>query len=114
MNPTAYGDLDLLCSAPEKGIHRRDAENFVFSLAGGNPRVTLNRVGCKEGRARRENLFMFPLRLCGEFPFGCGYAALWDAVDAFAPLAEILFARPPRVGLAPAELRETATPLEIG
>jgi hypothetical protein len=57
-------DLCLLCSAPEKGIHRRDAENFVFSLAGGNPRVTLNKVGCKEGRARRENLFMFPLFLC--------------------------------------------------
>ena len=64
----------------ERGIYRRDAENFgffkealdcVISLVGTSQAY----VGCKEGRARRENP-VFSLRLCGEFPFGCGFAAL--------------------------------------
>src|SRR5881396_2000426 len=58
------------------GIHRRDAENFGFlSLMPINGMTSMSApetsVGCKEGRVRRENPGS-PLRLCGEFPFGCG------------------------------------------
>jgi len=33
-------------------------------------------VGCKDGWQSAQRKSGFSLRLCGEFPFGCGYAAL--------------------------------------
>src|SRR5919108_752852 len=73
--------LPSLQHTRERGIHRSDAENFEFLFGPDKARESEHQCSWRGGglqrrRSAQSNLSSyFSLRRCGEFPFGCGFAA---------------------------------------